>query len=236
MDLTLLENLNNGNKCVAPNSATYIDKRAVIAERVVILPGVTIFGPVIIEADVKILPNVLIAGDSLIGAHSVILPNTILSNVRTGESCILGGHLTDVQMGARCRTGPLSEISRCILGNEVTCIHHSFLGDAEVGDCVNIGAGTVTSNFDGERKNKTITGRDSFIGVNVNLVAKNPALLVGCNTFIAAGVTIRQNIPDNSFVKPKLTKGEDIEIRPNSKVRSKNNRWISSTQQITKAS
>ncbi len=215
----------HGVRFVDSASNTYIDKRAAIQPGVVIWPGVTIFGCVFVRSETKILPGAVIVGDSAIGEGSVVLPNAILSNVQTGKLCVLGGHLTNVRMGDRCRTGPLSEMTRCELGNEVTCIHHSFLGDTQVWDGVNIGAGVITSNFDGEKKKKTVIGSGSFIGVNVNLVAKEPALVIGCDVFIAAGVTIRQDIPDGTFVKPKNTNGEELEFRTNLKKRQENNRW-----------
>lgn len=226
MDLSLFNNADDLRmRMRLSNAAIYIDPRAWIAEDAILMPGVSIFGPVVITSAVKILPNAIICGNALIGTDSVVLPHAIISNVRTGASCTIGGHLTDVSMGARCRTGPLSEMTRCVLGNDIACIHHSFLGDAFVEDAVNIGAGVITSNFDGERKKKTFIGYGSFIGINVNLIARDPELHIGKNSFIAAGVTIRQDIPDNSFVKPVHTNGEDIKILPNLKQITSNNRW-----------
>ena len=95
------------------------------------------------------------------------------------------------------RCGNYVEIKNSEINNDTKIAHLTYIGDSKVGKNVNFGCGTVTVNFDGKEKNKTIIGNNCFIGCNTNLIAP---VKVGDNVFIAAGSTITDNLDDNDFV------------------------------------
>ncbi|MDR0401648.1 MAG: bifunctional UDP-N-acetylglucosamine diphosphorylase/glucosamine-1-phosphate N-acetyltransferase GlmU, partial [Endomicrobium sp.] len=92
--------------------------------------------------------------------------------------------------------GNFSEIKKSMVSENSKISHLSYIGDAEIGKSVNIGAGTITCNYDGKKKQKTIIGSKSFIGSNVNLIAP---IEIGNDVFVAAGSTITCNIPSGKF-------------------------------------
>ena len=160
--------------------------------------GVTIVDPATtylepdleIAPDATILPNTAIGRRSRIGAHADIGPNARLQNARVGEHAVVTdsvvvdstvgefalvgpwAHLrggTDV--GTAVRVGNFVELKTAVLAPGVKASHLSYIGDATVGERSNIGAGTITCNYDGVKKNRTMIGQDVFVGSNSSLVA-----------------------------------------------------------------
>ena len=136
-------------------------------------------------------PCIKLTGKIKIGKNCRIFFGFKGNNVECGDNCELGGMIFDSKFGDNCRIGGFAEIKRSAFGNEVNCLHHCYIGDANVGDGVNIGAGVITANYDGEKKNKTIIKSGAFIGVNVNLIAP---IFIGEEALIAAGSTITKNV------------------------------------------
>lgn len=135
--------------------------------------------------------------DVKIGMDTVIHPNTIIkSNVEIGEDCEIGPN-SYIREGCRLsnkvKIGSFVEIKKAIIGEGTKVPHLSYMGDCEIGEKCNIGCGTITCNYDGLHKSKTIIGNHSFIGSNTNLVAP---VTLGDETFIAAGSTITDDVPD----------------------------------------
>ena len=135
--------------------------------------------------------------DVEIGMDTVIHPNTtIKSDVKIGEDCEIGPNAY-IRKGCRLannvKIGNFVEIKKTIIGEGTKVPHFIYLGDCEVGEKCNIGCGTITCNYDGFHKSKTIIGNHSFIGSNSNLVAP---VNIGDETFIAAGSTITDDVPD----------------------------------------
>ena len=135
--------------------------------------------------------------DVEIGMDTVIHPNTtIKSDVKIGEDCEIGPNAY-IREGCRLannvKIGNFVEIKKTIIGEGTKVPHFIYLGDCEVGEKCNIGCGTITCNYDGFHKSKTIIGNHSFIGSNSNLVAP---VNIGDETFIAAGSTITDDVPD----------------------------------------
>lgn len=135
--------------------------------------------------------------DVEIGMDTVIHPNTtIKSDVKIGEDCEIGPNAY-IREGCRLannvKIGNFVEIKKTIIGEGTKVPHFIYLGDCEVGEKCNIGCGTITCNYDGFHKSKTIIGNHSFIGSNSNLVAP---VNIGNETFIAAGSTITDDVPD----------------------------------------
>ena len=141
--------------------------------------------------------NTYIYDDVEIGMDTVIHPNTtIKSGVKIGEDCEIGPNAyirEGCELANKVKIGNFVEIKKTIVGEGTKVPHFIYLGDCEVGEKCNIGCGTITCNYDGFHKSKTIIGNHSFIGSNTNLVAP---VNVGNETFIAAGSTITEDVPD----------------------------------------
>ena len=132
-----------------------------------------------------------------IGMDTVIHPNTIIkSDVEIGEDCEIGPN-SYIREGCRLankvKIGSFVEIKKAIIGEGTKVPHLSYMGDCEIGEKCNIGCGTITCNYDGLHKSKTIIGNHSFIGSNTNLVAP---VTLGNETFVVAGSTITDDVPD----------------------------------------
>jgi bifunctional UDP-N-acetylglucosamine pyrophosphorylase/glucosamine-1-phosphate N-acetyltransferase len=175
-----------------------------------------------IEVDVKIgtdttiLPNTYIHGNTEIGEGNVIGPNTIIRNSTIGNRCkvlasvIEGARIEDdVDIGpfARLRKGAhlkshvhmgnFGEVKDSTLGEGVKLGHFSYIGNATVGANTNIGAGTITANFDGEKKNPTEIGEDAFIGSDTMLIAP---LKLGDGARTGAGSVVTRDVPEDTLV------------------------------------
>ena len=150
--------------------------------------------------------------DVKIGMDTVIHPNTtIKSDVEIGEDCEIGPNAY-IREGCRLannvKIGNFVEIKKAIIGEGTKVPHFIYLGDCEVGEKCNIGCGTITCNYDGLHKSKTKIGNHSFIGSNTNLVAP---VNIGNETFIAAGSTITDDVPDYALAiaRQRQTNKED---------------------------
>ena len=162
--------------------------------------------------DVFIDVNAVFAGRVHIGDGCSIAPNCLLKNVTLGKDCVINANsvLEDCTIGNACHVGPFARLRpgtvlghRCKIGNFVEtknallgenskANHLSYLGDAIIGQDVNIGAGTITCNYDGANKHQTIIEDGVFVGSDTQFVAP---VTVGTNATIGAGSTIRKNVP-----------------------------------------
>lgn len=144
--------------------------------------------------------NTYIYDDVEIGIDTVIHPNTtIKSGVVIGEDCEIGPNAyvrEGCRLSDKVKIGSFVEVKKAIIGEGTKVPHLSYMGDCEIGGKTNIGCGTITCNYDGFNKSKTIIGENSFIGSNTNLVAP---VNLGRNTFVAAGSTITDDVPDDSL-------------------------------------
>ncbi len=144
--------------------------------------------------------NTYIYDDVQIGMDTVIHPNTtIKSGVVIGEDCEIGPNAyirEGCKISNKVKIGSFVEVKKAIIGEGSKVPHLSYMGDCEIGEKCNIGCGTITCNYDGFNKSKTIIGNHSFIGSNTNLVAP---VTLGNNTFVAAGSTITEDVPEDSL-------------------------------------
>ena len=146
------------------------------------------------------MDNTYIYDDVEIGIDTVIHPNTTIKNdVVIGENCEIGPNAY-IREGCRLadtvKIGSFVEIKKAIIGEGAKVPHLSYMGDCEIGGKTNIGCGTITCNYDGFNKSKTIIGEHSFIGSNTNLVAP---VTLGENSFVAAGSTITDDVPKDAL-------------------------------------
>ena len=139
--------------------------------------------------------------DVKIGMDTVIHPNTtIKSDVEIGEDCEIGPN-SYIREGCRIankvKIGSFVEIKKAIIEEGTKVPHLSYMGDCEIGSGTNIGCGSITCNYDGFKKSKTIIGKDCFVGSNVNFVAP---VTIGDNVLVAAGSTVTEDAPADSLV------------------------------------
>ena len=193
------------NEELLENGITLIDKNRVDV-RGDLLAGTdcTIDINVIFEGKVELGNNVKIGANSIISNtkiddNSEILPFSHVDASQIGKDCFIGPYarLREGSVIADgVRIGNFVETKKTKIGKSTKANHFSYLGDADIGGDVNIGAGTITCNYDGKNKNKTHIGDSSFIGTNSSLVAP---INIGKNVYVGAGSTITKDIPDNSL-------------------------------------
>ena len=151
-------------------------------------------GDVTLGDNVRIGPNCLIR-DTMIAADSTILANSVLENAVIHEACSIGPFARlrpGAELQAQARAGNFVEIKNAVIGEGAKVNHLSYIGDAEVGEKTNIGAGTITCNYDGANKHKTTIGKNAFIGSNTALVAP---VTIADEATIGAGSTITRDAP-----------------------------------------
>ncbi len=159
---------------------------------------------VIFEGTVMLGNNVKIGANSIlrntkIDDNTEILPFSHIDSSQIGKDCFIGPYARlreGSQIADGARIGNFVETKKTKIGQSTKANHFTYLGDAEIGNDVNIGAGTITCNYDGKDKNKTHIGDNSFIGTNSSLVAP---VDIGKNAYVGAGSTITKDIPDNSL-------------------------------------
>jgi len=190
------KHMRNGVTIIHPET-TYISAESVIGSDTVIQPGCMIEGATVIGEDCNIGPNTQIA-DSRIGDRttvhsSVVRESAIAEDVAVGPFAHIRP-LSDI--GSHVKIGNFVEVKKSKLGNDTKVSHLSYIGDAEIGSNVNVGCGSITVNYDGKNKYKTIIEDDVFVGCNTNLVAP---VKVGKGSFIAAGSTITKEVPEDAL-------------------------------------
>ena len=185
------KHLENGVTIIDPNT-TYIGIDVEIGQDTIIYPGNVIEGNTVIGKNCMLYPNSRI-NNSIIGEDveiqsSVILESEVGNNTTVGPFAYIRPQSI---IGKNVRIGDFVEIKKSTIGNNTKVSHLTYVGDAEVGEGCNFGCGTVTVNYDGKNKNKTIIGNNSFIGCNTNLISP---VTVEDNTYIAAGSTITNDV------------------------------------------
>ena len=164
----------------------------------VIGPGTNLRGKTRVGKNVRLTANCWIE-NSEIGDECLLLPGCVIMDSRVEEGARIGpyAHLRmQAEVGPRTRVGNFVEIKKSLLGEGSKASHLTYLGDARIGRNVNVGAGTITCNYDGVRKNRTEIGDDVFIGSGTELVAP---VTLGRNSYVGAGSTITQDVPEDSL-------------------------------------
>ncbi len=156
--------------------------------------NVILEGKVVIEDDVQIGPNCVIK-DSVLRRGAVVKANSHLEGAELGEGADCGPFARlrpGAKLGAKAHVGNFVELKNAVLGEGAKAGHLSYLGDAEIGARSNIGAGTITCNYDGANKHRTVMGEDVFIGSNSSIVAP---VTLGNGATTGAGSTVTQDVP-----------------------------------------
>ena len=169
-----------------------------VGRDVLIDVNVVLEGEVVIEDDVQIGPNCVIK-DSTLRRGAIVKANSHLDGAVVGEGADCGPFARlrpGSTLGAKAHVGNFVEMKNASLGDGAKAGHLSYLGDAEIGARTNIGAGTITCNYDGANKFKTVMGEDVFIGSNSSLVAP---LNLGDGATTGAGSTITADVPAHTL-------------------------------------
>lgn len=215
-------NVNLGVNNRADLSLVAAEARRKINERHM-LAGVTIVDPastwidadVEIGADAVIEPGCALRGATTIGSDAIIGPHTTIESASVGASSkVLRSHLVDCEVGDGCSVGPFSylrpgahladgakagtfvEIKNSEIGVGAKVPHLAYVGDADVGDGANVGAGSITANYDGTDKHRTKIGERARIGVNTSMVAP---VEIGEGAYTGAGAVIREDVPPGAL-------------------------------------
>lgn len=184
---------------VYPN--TYLEGRTSIGKKCIIYPGARV-------------------SNSAVGNEVVIKDNTLIEDSRIGNGATVGpfAHLRpDSVIGRRAKIGNFVEIKKSNIGDGTKASHLSYLGDADIGEDVNIGAGTITCNYDGTNKFRTVIESGVFIGSDSQLVAP---VTIGRDAYVAAGATITKNVPSGALAITR-TKQKTLENWSERKIRVK---------------
>ena len=137
-------------------------------------------------------------GDGVTINASQVSGSTLKDGVDVGPYAHIRPNCT---VGERCHVGAFVQLKNCVLGEDTKMSHLTYVGDADVGNRVNFGCGTVTSNYDGFAKHRCVIGDDAFIGCNTNLVAP---VQVGEGAYIAAGTTATKDIPADALAVARV--------------------------------
>jgi bifunctional UDP-N-acetylglucosamine pyrophosphorylase/glucosamine-1-phosphate N-acetyltransferase len=193
------------------------------------LAGVTVVDPgstwvdagVEIDADARIEPGTTLRGRTHVGAHAVVGPLTTLVDSSVGiESRVIQSYLSECEVRDGCSVGPFAylrpgavldagakagtfvEIKNSHIGKNAKVPHLSYIGDADVGGGSNLGAGTITANYDGFEKNRTVIGVDVRVGVDTMLIAP---VEVGDSAYTGAGAVIKDDVPEGALAVSENT-------------------------------
>ena len=196
-------------------SSVYLDSDVELGQDTVVLPNTHITGKTRIGTGCRVGPNSMVH-DSVIGdrcriTSSMVEGSTLEEDVDVGP---FSNIRTGCHLGAGVHIGTSAEVKNSRLGPGTASGHFSYIGDAHLGANVNIGAGTVTCNYDGEKKNETHIGDDAFIGCDSMLIAP---VRIGARSWTGAGAVVTKDVPSDSMavgvparISPKKTnRGSD---------------------------
>jgi bifunctional UDP-N-acetylglucosamine pyrophosphorylase / glucosamine-1-phosphate N-acetyltransferase len=199
------------------------------------LAGVTLIDPaatwidasVEIEADVTIEPGTSLRGETRIASGSAVGPNTTLIDSTLGRDVkVTHSYLVDCEVLDGCSVGPFThirprtvmqqgakagsfvELKNAQIGEGTKVPHLSYVGDAEIGAGSNIGAGSITANYDGFRKHRTVVGDHCRIGVDTMFVAP---VIIGDGAYTGAGTVVRKDVPEGTLAVPQENRQRHIE-------------------------
>lgn len=190
------KHMRNGVTLLDPDN-TYIESDVIIGMDTIVEPGVTLRG------------KTVIGEESFIGTNSEISDSKLGNNVRVISSTIEQATMSDnsdigpyshlrpqAEVGEDVHIGNFVEIKNSVIGKDTKVGHLTYIGDADLGENINIGCGTVFVNYDGKHKHRSQIGDNAFIGCNVNLVAP---VNIAKDTFLAAGSTITKDVPEGAL-------------------------------------
>jgi bifunctional UDP-N-acetylglucosamine pyrophosphorylase / glucosamine-1-phosphate N-acetyltransferase len=183
--------------------ATYVDRRVEVGKDTVLYPNCFLQGRTrlgercIIESNAKI-------SDSIIGNDVTVLSSSVITESTIEDRATIGpfAHLRPLtEIKTKAKIGNFVEVKKSVIGRGTKANHLTYIGDSIVGEETNIGAGTITCNYDGVNKHQTIIGDRVFVGSNVELVAP---VKVGKDASIGAGTTVTKDVPDGALAVSRV--------------------------------
>lgn len=192
------DRLMQGGVTLIDPERTYIDADVVIGADTEIWPGCVLRGETVIGQGCLLESNVQVS-DCTIGDHAHLKSGSVLAEAVLQREVTVGpmAHLRPgTVLHDQVKIGNFVETKKAVLGAGSKASHLTYLGDAEIGRNVNVGCGTITCNYDGVNKHKTVIGDNVFVGSDVQLVAP---VVVGKGALIAAGTTVTQDVPPDSL-------------------------------------
>jgi bifunctional UDP-N-acetylglucosamine pyrophosphorylase/glucosamine-1-phosphate N-acetyltransferase len=183
---------------VVDPKTTYVDRTVEVGKDSILYPNCHLQGKTKIGERCIIEPNSKIS-DSLIGNDVTIRANSVITESKIEEGASIGpfAHLRPLsEVKTKAKIGNFVEVKKSVIGKGSKANHLSYIGDSLLGEDVNIGAGTITCNYDGFEKHQTIIGNRVFVGSNVELVAP---VKVGNDSSIGAGTTVTKDVPEGAL-------------------------------------
>ena len=179
-------------------ATTYVDDQVEIGADTILHPNVSIAGRTTIGGGCEIHSGVRIV-DSQIDDGATVLDHCVIAQ-STLEAGTTVGPFAHLRAGShvqrRAKVGNFVELKNTTLGAGSKSMHLAYLGDATIGEAVNIGAGTITCNYDGVKKNPTVIADGAFIGSDSQLIAP---VTIGKGAYVGSGTTVRENVPDGAL-------------------------------------
>ena len=194
----ILDRLMEGGVTILDPSSTYIEDTVTIGPDTTIYPHVTIEGQSTIGSECVVGAGCQVSASRL-ADRVTLLPYCVIRESAIEEAATLGPfcHLRPLaHVGAKAKIGNFVELKKSTIGRGSKVPHLSYVGDATVGEGVNVGAGTITCNYDGVHKHETKIGDRAFIGTNTSLVAP---ITVGEGAYVGAGSTITKDVPPGAL-------------------------------------
>ncbi|MCL2396787.1 MAG: hypothetical protein FWC93_01850 [Defluviitaleaceae bacterium] len=175
----------------------YIGSEVSIGPGTVVYPGAIIEGKTTIGCDCVIGPNSRLTNMTL--GHGVTIEYSVARDSEIGDNSTVGPFAylrPGSKLGKNVKIGDFVEVKNAVMGNGSKASHLSYIGDADIGENVNIGCGVITVNYDGEKKHRTTVEDGAFVGSNTKLVAP---VTVGKGAYTAAGSTITHDVPEEAL-------------------------------------
>jgi bifunctional UDP-N-acetylglucosamine pyrophosphorylase / glucosamine-1-phosphate N-acetyltransferase len=195
----VLERLMAGGVTIIDPQTTYVHPDVQVGCDTVLHPNTYLLGKTVIGEDCEIWPNTVIRDSTLEGGVT-IFPSCVI----TGSAIAAGAHVgpfahlrPESVLGKRVRIGNFVEVKKSSIGDESKASHLSYIGDVVMGKDVNVGAGFIACNYDGEKKQETIIEDGVFIGSDSQIIAP---LKIGSGAYIATGTTVRKEVPPHALV------------------------------------
>ena len=186
--------LRAGGVTLLDPSTTFIDEGVAIGPGTIIHPGVTLEGSTRVGANCRIRSWVRIT-DSLLGDGVIVNDSCVIVESRVDDDARVGpfSHLRpESHMKPGSHVGNFVELKKTVFGEGSKANHLAYLGDATIGAGVNVGAGTITCNYDGEKKHPTVIEDGAFIGSDSQLIAP---VTIGAGAYVGAGSSITDDVP-----------------------------------------
>ncbi len=194
----ILDRLMAAGVTVIDPATTYVDDTVTIGIDTVLHPNVSLAGRTVVGAECVVsagcqVTDTTIADGVLLKPYCVLAESTVETGAQLGPFC----HLRPLShVGANAKIGNFVELKKSRIGRGSKVPHLSYVGDTQMGEGVNVGAGTITCNYDGAKKHETVIGDGVFVGTNSSLVAP---LTIGEGAYVAAGSVITKNVPPGSL-------------------------------------